>query len=105
MFCVIVFVNLLSLTIILESNILYCLLTIDKYIQCNELKLKYNHKSDMQLSFEKINVGLILSYVTHKKISNSVIDNIRIPNKAFSLVEENLNKCETAQNEKAKADA
>lgn len=47
MFCVIIFVDLLSLTIILKSNILYCLLTIDKYVQCNELKLKYNHKSDM----------------------------------------------------------
>lgn len=68
MFCVIIFVNHLSLTIILKSNILYCLLTVDKYIQCNELKLKYNHTSGMQLRYENINVGLIPSYVTEKNL-------------------------------------
>lgn len=45
------------------------------------------------------------SELHHRKISKSIIDNVRMPNKTFSLVEENLNKSKTAQKEKARADA
>lgn len=37
----------------------------------------------------------------HRKVSNNIVDNVRMPNKAFFLSEENQNNCETAQKEKA----